>query len=116
MHRQAPLITLGWLEIDLAGYEVRVEGSPVELTLTQFRILAALARRPGWVHDAYQLARTLDGSQTELNAASLKNHMYQLRRKLGRASQQLQTVRGMGYRLLENDPNHLPTHPTLETN
>ncbi len=117
MSRDEASTTLGRLQIDHHAYEVCVDGERVALTLKQFRILATLAKRPGWVHDAQQLSRSLDGPGHELSVGTLKNHMYHLRRKLGSAGDQLQTVRGLGYRLVEQQ--HTPTqdattHQTLD--
>jgi DNA-binding response OmpR family regulator len=99
--RSNATIAVGRIVIDPEGYEVRVDGQTVDLTLTQFRLLTAMARRPGWVHTADQLGRAAAESPpaAQVRVAALKNHIYHLRRKLGPAGAHLQTVRGLGYRL-----------------
>lgn len=96
--QEAPIVA-GPIRIDPVGYDVTVDGRRVALTLTQFNLLKALARRPNWVHDAPQLSAAMPGRPVPFSDAALKNQVYQLRRKLGSAAVQLQTVRGLGYRL-----------------
>lgn len=97
-----PLL-VGKIAVDPLKYEVTVEGEPVQLTLVQFTILQALARRPGWVHSSDQLAEKLarqsGTARAKCTPAALKNHVYLLRQRLGDARHQIHTVRGMGYTL-----------------
>jgi DNA-binding response OmpR family regulator len=92
-------IEVGSILIDPAAYEVAVRGEPVRLTLMQFNILRALARRPGWVQSPEALAASLPPNHRPFTQASLRNQVYHLRRRLGEAGTQLETVRGLGYRL-----------------
>src|SRR5437763_8368914 len=105
-HRQAPpgeerVLDAGRLRLDLARYQAFWNGAPVALTVTEFTLLHALARRPGHVktraqlleegypHDAYASDRTID------------SHVKRLRRKLAEAdpsSDAIETVYGLGYR------------------
>ncbi|MEM7575912.1 MAG: winged helix-turn-helix domain-containing protein [Planctomycetota bacterium] len=103
-------LAVGKIQLDPVKYEVTVEGEPVELTLVQFTILQALARRPGWVHTSDQIAEKLSRqpgtAKAKCTPAALKNHMYLLRRRLGVAKAQIHTVRGMGYTLKPDMPKH----------
>ena len=62
-------------------HAVLVDGQPVDLSATEFRVLLVLARRPGWVFTREQILG--------------------LRRRLGAAGEAIETVRGVGYRLKE---------------
>jgi len=96
---EAPL-DAGSIRILPARYEVFIDAQRVQLTLTQFRILSIMARRPGWVFTPEQIARSLSRDGIEVEASAMRNHIYMMRRKLGRAGgKQLETVRGVGYRV-----------------
>lgn len=83
-------------------YQATVDGRALALTLTQYRLLSQLARRPGWVISSQDYARRQDAAARESLAGSdgLKHQIAALRRALGPAAPQLQTVRGQGYRLV----------------
>ena len=96
------VLRLGSLELDLRRYQARWGEQPLRLTVTEFRLLHALARHPGHVktraqllaeaypHDAYASDRTID------------SHVKRLRRKLAEADAGggagIETVYGLGYR------------------
>jgi two-component system phosphate regulon response regulator PhoB len=96
-------LNVGDLAIDLARHEVSARGHPVELTATEFRILAFLARRPGWVFTRQQIVDAAQdddsGGERFVTERSIDVHMVSLRRKLGECASYLETVRGVGYRL-----------------
>jgi two-component system phosphate regulon response regulator PhoB len=79
-------------------HEVTVEGKPVKLTNTEFRILHFLARRPGWVFTRYQIVEGARGDDVIVTDRSVDVHIVSLRRKLGSYSELIETVRGVGYR------------------
>jgi DNA-binding response OmpR family regulator len=89
------------LELDMARRVVRVDGRAVELTRTEFEILAAIAREPGTVVDRPTLLASVWGpgySDDHL----VDVHVANLRRKLGDQPDSprfVETVRGVGYRL-----------------
>ncbi len=93
------LLASGAIKIYPERFEVFVESQRVHLTLTQFRMLSLMASRPGWVFTPDQIRRSLDMSRTGDPSAAIKNHVYAIRRKLGRAGRQIETVRGVGYRI-----------------
>ncbi|QDU35143.1 Response regulator MprA [Poriferisphaera corsica] len=83
-------------------FEVRVSGKRVTLTLTQFRLLEMLLKRPGWILTPEVIRQTLNLESGEARDSVVKNHVYMLRRKLGvKAAKQIETVRGVGYRIRE---------------
>lgn len=89
------------LLIDPGRYMVSVDAIPVDLTLTEFRILALLARRPGWVFSRYQIVDAVRGEDVAVTERSVDVHIVGLRRKLGEAGVFIETVRGVGYRFKE---------------
>jgi two-component system alkaline phosphatase synthesis response regulator PhoP len=82
-------------------HEVSVKGNRLDLTFSEFQILHALARRPGWVHTRDQLMDAIRGDGYAVTARSIDVHIASLRKKLGAAKKYIETVRGVGYRFRE---------------
>jgi len=82
-------------------HEVLVKDKPVELTLTEFRVLHFLARRPGWVFTRYQIVNAVKGEDYAVTDRAVDVQIVGLRRKLGSAGKYIETVRGVGYRFKE---------------
>jgi len=92
----------GDLVIDFERYEVSVEGQPVQLTVSEFRLLSYLARNAGHVVSSRDLVREVQGYDCSLEEARdiIKVHIHNLRRKLGLSSKKppyIRNVRGFGY-------------------
>lgn len=94
-------LTFGDLKILPGQHEVHVKGKPVKLTLTEFRILHFLARRPGWVFSRYQIIDAVQGEDYIVTDRSVDVQIVGLRKKLGAAGKFIETVRGVGYRFKE---------------
>ncbi len=91
------------LEIDVARHEVRVEGRPIELTATEFGILAELARDPGVVVGRPAMLDAVWGADFFGDDHLVDVHVANLRRKLGDDPERprfVETVRGVGHRLV----------------
>ena len=91
------------LEVDPDSREVRVDGAVVDLTRTEFDLLAALASRPGRVLQRETLLREVWQTDWEGSVRLVEAHMSNLRRKLqaaGLSGPEIRTVRGVGYRLV----------------
>ncbi len=82
-------------------HEVLVDDVQVNLTPTEFRVLQTLALRPGWVFTRGQIADSVHGGELVVTERSVDVHIVGLRKKLGDASQWIETVRGVGYRFKE---------------
>ena len=95
----------GQLEIDLAAREARLAGRRLHLTPTEWRVLATLARNPGWVVTSEQLGSRVWGRDHDASTGDLRVFVRRLRAKLdddaGRP-RHIETVRGVGYRLLSD--------------
>ena len=89
------------LAIEPARHEVLADGQPVELTATEFRLLALLASRPGRVFTRHQIIDAIHGKLTAVTDRSVDVQVVMLRRKLGTHGADIQTVRGVGYRFKE---------------
>jgi two-component system phosphate regulon response regulator PhoB len=91
-------ILVGGLAIDPVGHCVEVDGQPVELTATEFRLLTTLARRRGRVQSREELLNVVWGYQYSGYRRTVDTHIRRLREKLGKAAELVETVRGVGYR------------------
>ena len=89
------LLTGGDVEIDLAGRRVRRNERIVELTPTEFDLLAHLARSPGVVFSRERLLAEVWGYADGVGARTVDSHVAGLRRKLGR--ELVRTAHGVGY-------------------
>jgi two-component system response regulator RegX3 len=95
---------IGRLEIDPVRHTVRAEGELVRLTPSEFKLLALLAGEPERVFTRREIMQHLWDSSYVGDQRACDIHMSNLRRKLERdpdSPQQLVTVRGVGYKLVE---------------
>jgi len=81
---------------------VQVKGVPVDLTFTEFRVLTALASRPGWVFTRYQIVNSVRGEDYAVTDRAVDVQIAGLRKKLGDCGHYIETVRGVGYRFRED--------------
>ena len=91
-------VTVGALEVDLSTYLTRCHGEEVALTPSEVRLLAHLAKEPGVVRGRSELLG-VTGDDAFAGLRSVDAHVKNIRRKLGACGEQLETVRGVGYRL-----------------
>jgi DNA-binding response OmpR family regulator len=100
--REEPVRTFGDLVIDPAGREVFLRGRPIELTRTEFDVLAALSARPRLAFTRRQLIDSVWGDGWVGDEHLVDVHVGHLRRKLdddAAAPRYIRTVRGVGYRI-----------------
>jgi DNA-binding response OmpR family regulator len=104
---QTPVvIRVGGLEVDVARHSVTLDGKSLQLTPSEFDLLAVLARHPGQTLTRQQLMDDLYGGAASGVDRSVDSHIKNLRRKLESASDVLyiETVYGIGYRFVEGEP------------
>ena len=82
-------------------HEVSVNGKPLDLTFTEFRLLHYLARRPGWVFTRSQIVDAVRGEGYAVTDRAVDVQIVGLRKKLGAYGRYIETVRGVGYRMKE---------------
>lgn len=82
-------------------HEVLIEGQPLELTFTEFRLLHFLARKPGWAFTRSQIVDAVKGEDYPVTERSVDVQVAGLRKKLGDLGAYIETVRGVGYRFKE---------------
>jgi len=99
--KQPSVITRGQVTLDSAKHKVKVRGQDIELTATEFRLLECLLRRPGFVFSRNDLLDAAGIDESMVYDRTIDAHVKSLRRKLGRAKDYVETVRGVGYRFRE---------------
>ena len=100
----AEIIRVADLVLDLPRMQLTVGGGPVEVTSTEFQLLAALARQPGRIFTRAQLLESVHGVAFESYERAIDTHIKNLRRKIEpdpRQPRYLLTVYGVGYRMAE---------------
>jgi DNA-binding response OmpR family regulator len=92
----------GRLELDLGAVRAHLAGQDLELTATEFRLLAVLVRPPGRLRSREELRRSALGSETAAGDRTIDAHIKNIRRKLDArragAADLVRTVYGAGYR------------------
>ncbi len=89
---------LGPISIDKAAHQALLNGDPLELTGTEFKLLLTLIERRGRVQTRDDLLDTVWGYEYSGYGRTVDTHIRRLREKLGEACEWIETVRGVGYR------------------
>lgn len=98
------LLRVGPVTVDTGALVARVDGHPVDLTPTEFRLLTSLIERRGRVQSRRQLLESTWDTTADITTRTVDMHVQRLRRKLGPAAAWLETVRGFGYRFRVEPP------------
>ena len=93
------MLRVGEIEIDQQKHNVTVNGKPIALTLTEFKLLTAVVTGRGRVLTRDQLIDKALGQDAVVTDRTIDVHLTALRRKLGDSRKHIETVRGVGYRL-----------------
>lgn len=102
-----PTLHVGGLALDPLRRQVDVDGTPVALTTLEFDLLHALARSPGRVYSRTQLLESVWGYDFYGDERVIDVHIRAMRKALGDdagAPRFIGTVRGVGYRLIDEGP------------
>ncbi|MCD9568990.1 response regulator transcription factor [Pseudomonas protegens] len=93
-----PQIRLGELHVDLSARTVQRGGSSIDLTAREWAVFEAFVQRPNALLSKPQLEERLYAFGAEIESNTIEVYVSRLRKKLGR--ELIETVRGMGYRLM----------------
>ncbi len=94
------ILRAGDLEIDLDRREVHAGTEPVELRTQEFELLKILAEKPGWVFKREQLLSLAWGFDFYGQTRTVDMHIAQIRRKIQKSHVKIETVTGIGYKLI----------------
>src|SRR5712691_12412677 len=95
-------LAVGPIRIDAARHEVSVSGKRVNLTSLEFKLLQTLMQRRGRVQARDRLLNDVWGYESVIDTRTVDTHLRRLRKKLGKAADVIESVRGFGYRLREH--------------
>jgi DNA-binding response OmpR family regulator len=100
------ILRVGGLELDHETHTVRLNGEPVDLTPSEFDLMAALMRRPGRVFTRMELLDHIQGEAYAAYERTIDVHIKNLRAKIEddpRNPRYIETVYGVGYRVVGRD-------------
>ena len=89
--------------VDRSRHRATIDGQPLQLTRSEFRLLDTLIRQPGRVFQRSELIDAALGDDTMVLERTIDVHIRALRRKLGEHAGVIETVRGVGYRFRDTD-------------
>ena len=95
-------VSVGFLNLDTRRYTAAWKGSALRLTVTEFRILHALARQPGYVRTREQLLAEAFPQDSYMSDRTIDCHIRRIRGKLEDLDDGfdgIETLYGLGYRL-----------------
>jgi two-component system phosphate regulon response regulator PhoB len=95
---EAQMLSLGGVQLNPDTHEAFVDGEGVKLTLTEFRLLAALIQASGRVLNRAALMSKAMGPGVTVTERTIDVHVTSIRKKLGGRAGIIKTVRGVGYR------------------
>jgi two-component system phosphate regulon response regulator PhoB len=96
-------MAIGDLVLDHTRHEVLVKSKPVDLTATEFKLLALLMERRGRVQGRDSLLNDVWGYESVIDTRTVDTHVRRLREKLGPLAAYIETIRGVGYRINEGE-------------
>lgn len=103
------VLQVGGISLDADHHRATVHGSPVELTATEFKLLRVLMERKGRVQARDHLLLNVWNYETEIETRTVDTHVRRLREKLGSEASLIETVRGVGYRMVDRLPEACST-------
>ena len=98
---ERPPDAIGPIRVDLEAHRAFVDGAEIQLTPLEFKLLTTFMARLGRVQSREQLLEDVWEMSSELETRTVDTHVKRLREKLGSGRDLLETVRGVGYRLVE---------------
>jgi phosphate regulon transcriptional regulator PhoB len=96
-------IAFGGVVIDPQRHDVQVDGQPISMTATEFRLLHFLASHPGRVFSRDHLLARVIGEDAIVIDRNIDVHVRAIRKKLGDHREMIETIRGVGYRFKDAD-------------
>lgn len=96
-----PMVRFGDLSVDLAARTLTRKGREIALTAREWALFEALARHPGAILSKAQLEEHLYSFDRCVDANAIEANVSRLRKKLG--AERIETVRGLGYRLVATE-------------
>lgn len=93
-------ISYNGLEVDLKRHIVKYQSNEIHLTPSEFKLLAELGKARGKVLTRDQLIGLIQGEDVSVTGRTIDTHVFALRKKIGAWAKHIETIRGVGYRIL----------------
>ncbi|MCM0605956.1 MAG: response regulator transcription factor [Xanthomonadaceae bacterium] len=93
------ILTLGKLSLNTDSFEATIDGEKVPLTKSEFMLLQVLLENRGKVLSREKLMDCIQGEGVNTVDRVIDTHVFGLRKKIGEVADQIETVRGIGYRV-----------------
>jgi two-component system phosphate regulon response regulator PhoB len=94
-------LQVGQVLVDIEKHRLTVQKAEVELTATEFRLLRLLMERKGRVQSRENLLVNVWNYEADIETRTVDTHIRRLREKLGAEANIIETVRGVGYRVVD---------------
>ena len=91
------------LVVDMDQCKVWIDNQILELTLSEYKILCCFLLSPGKVLTRNQLVEYIQDGPVHVTDRTIDTHIFGLRKKLGDYSSIIETIRGIGYRVIGHD-------------
>ena len=99
-HQKFSIFDNGVIRVDLNQIKAFIDKSEMELTRSEFKLLVALIKNTGKVLTRKKLVEIIQDGPVHVTARTIDTHVFGLRKKLGSASKMIETIRGIGYRII----------------
>ncbi len=97
---EASVLGFGGLMIDTGKHDVRINGEEIHLTPSEFKLIAELLKAGGKVLTRERLIDLIQGEDVNVTGRTIDTHIFTLRKKIGAWAPHIETIRGVGYRIL----------------
>jgi two-component system phosphate regulon response regulator PhoB len=97
------LLSAGDLLIDIPKHTASIKNKEIELTPMEFKLLVTLLERRGRVQTRERLLSDVWEMDSTIDTRTIDTHVKRIRSKLGKMGKLIKTVRGMGYKFMEDD-------------
>jgi two-component system, OmpR family, phosphate regulon response regulator PhoB len=98
------VIDIDTFRLDKNHLKLHLDGEPVDLTTTEFKLLLVLTEAPGLIKERAELLQKVWGYNDLIQTRTLDTHIKRLREKLGPHGPRIETIRGIGYRFSPDAP------------
>jgi two-component system phosphate regulon response regulator PhoB len=107
------MVGMGGVRVNVETHEAFVDGEPMKLTLTEFRILSAMLQAGGRVLSRTSLMTRALGPGVTVTERTIDVHVTSIRKKLGARAGMIRTVRGVGYRCSPENEGDTDAEPEV---
>lgn len=97
--KESHRLEVGNLVLDLSAHKLSCRGEEIQLTISEFKLLAALLDNRGRVLSRERLIDLVQGQDVVVVDRTIDTHIFGLRKKMGACADVIETVRGVGYRV-----------------